>query len=157
VFGYPLTAQSATEPISQTFERTRFEYHPQNEPPYDVLLGRMGVEALEAEGRDWWTFQTVERAPEGCLYFAETQHSLCGPFKTYWETHGLEFDGQPGSSYAESLALFGLPISEPQEEMLSDGVTRTVQWFERARFEYHPDQSSEYQVMLGLLSTSTAR
>jgi hypothetical protein len=150
VFGYPISSQSTTEPISQQFERTRFEYHPENERPYDVLLGHLGTEALEAQGRDWQTFPTVADAPGECLYFAETQHSLCGAFRAYWESHGLEFDGAAGTSYAESLALFGLPISEPQEEEI-DGTTLTVQWFERARFEYHPQNEPPFDVLLGRL------
>jgi hypothetical protein len=154
VFGYPLTVQADTPRPQQTFERTRFEYHAENAPPYDVLLGRVGVETLEAQGRDWQTFQTVDSAPEGCLYFAETQHSLCGAFLSYWQSQGLEFDGEAGSSYAESLALFGFPISEPQEETLEDGSTRLVQWFERARFEYHPDHEPTYQVLLGRLTAT---
>lgn len=150
VFGYPITPQVQDEFASQVFERARFEYHPENAPPYDVLLGRLGVMALEAQGRDWFTFQTVDSAPAGCRYFAETRHSLCGDFLTYWEQHGLEFDGQAGSSFAESLALFGMPISEPQAELV-EGQPRMVQWFERARFEYHPENAPPYNVLLGRL------
>lgn len=149
VFGYPLTAQQETPQVSQVFERTRFEYHPEHTAPYDVLLGHLGVETLQAQGRDWQTFATVEDAPEGCLYFVETRHSLCGAFQEYWQRHGLELDRQEGSSYAESLALFGLPISEPHEERLEDGNVYLVQWFERARFEYHP---AEQTVLLGRLA-----
>ncbi|NJK81144.1 MAG: hypothetical protein HC914_15170, partial [Chloroflexaceae bacterium] len=152
VFGYPLNAASTDAgQLAQVFERTRFELHPQNAPPYDVLLGRVGAEMLAAQGIDWRSFPTVDRAPEGCLYFAETQHSVCGAFKTYWESQGLEFDGQPGRSYAESLALFGLPLSEPVQETLPDGTTIIVQWFERARFEEHPQNAAPYNVLLGLL------
>lgn len=156
VFGYPLTPQQPVETgvMAQMFERNRFEYHAENPAPYDVLLGRMGVEELEAAGRDWWTFPTVDSAPEGCLYFAETRHSLCGEFLAYWQGHGLEFDGIAGTSYAESLALFGLPISEPQEETLEDGSVRIVQWFERARFELHPENAPPYHVLLGRLGSS---
>lgn len=150
VFGFPISAQGGT-PTSQVFERTRLEYHPQNAAPYDVLLGRLGAEALEAQGRDWRSFPTVESAPPDCLYFAETGHSLCGAFKAYWESHGLEFDGKPGTSYAESLALFGLPLSEPQMETNADGATVLTQWFERTRFEYHPNNPAAYQVLLGRL------
>jgi hypothetical protein len=28
--------------LTQWFERARFEYHPENAAPYDVLLGRLG-------------------------------------------------------------------------------------------------------------------
>ncbi len=156
VFGYPVSnpiQPAAAAPLTQMFERTRFEYHPQNAAPYDVLLGRMGAEALAAQGIDWRSFPAVAAAavaPE-CLYFAETQHSLCGAFLGYWQQHGLEFDGQAGSSYAESLALFGMPLSEPYTSTLPDGTQITVQWFERARFEYHPQNPEPYRVLLGLL------
>jgi hypothetical protein len=36
----------------QYFERTRFEYHPENAPPYDILLGQCGRRILaEADTR----------------------------------------------------------------------------------------------------------
>src|SRR5687768_15739832 len=63
VFGFPITPQQlerseAQGPAYQTqwFERARFELHPENQPPYDVLLGRLGVDALAREGRDWRSF-----------------------------------------------------------------------------------------------------
>lgn len=158
VFGYPITPQMSPQneekPLSQVFERARFEYHPQHQPPYDVLLSPLGSEALAQQGRNWRDFPTVEGPPPGCLYFAETGHSLCPPFREYWEQHGLEFDGQRGSSFAESLALFGYPISEPQPEAGEDGSRRTVQWFERARFEHHPDNEAGYTVLLSRLGSS---
>jgi hypothetical protein len=160
VFGYPITAQSGT-PLVQAFERARFEYHPENQAPYDVLLGRIGVEALQAQGRDWQTFASVASAPapstgsgqSGCRYFAETKHSLCGAFAAYWQNHGLEFDGRRGTTFNESLALFGMPISEPQQETI-EGQTVLVQWFERARFEYHPENQAPYDVLLGRLGSA---
>jgi hypothetical protein len=155
VFGFPITPEEGT-PLSQTFERTRLEYHPDQAAPYDVELGRMGAEALLAQGRDWRSFPTVSGAGPGCLYFATTGHSVCGAFRAYWESHGLEWDGHAGSSYAESLALFGMPLSEPQQEVGEDGVTRTVQWFERARFESHPDQAAPYDVLLGRLGSAAS-
>lgn len=150
VFGFPLAAQSGT-PLAQVFERARFELHPANAAPYDVLLSRLGVEALAARGQDWHAYPTVAAAPAGCLYFAETQHSVCGSFMQYWRQHGLEFDGRAGSTYAESLALFGLPLSEPVQEQAEDGTAITVQWFERARFEYHPGNAAPYKVLLARL------
>src|SRR5690606_16031850 len=50
LFGYPISApQTETNPdgdtvMTQWFERARLEYHPDNEPPFDVLLGRLGAE-----------------------------------------------------------------------------------------------------------------
>jgi len=52
----------------------------------------------------------------------------------------------------ESLALFDLPLSEPFEERLDNGTTYTVQYFERARFEYHPENPTPYNVLLGRLA-----
>lgn len=157
VFGYPITPQRDGMLTDQVFERTRFEYHSEHTPPYDVLLSHLGVEALEAQGRDWHAFPTVDGAPsDDCLYFAETQHSVCGAFKDYWQRHGLELDGQPGYRFAESLALFGMPLSEAQEEIVVDGsAPLTVQWFERTRFEYHADDSAHNggRVLLGRLGS----
>ncbi|NJN68374.1 MAG: S8 family serine peptidase [Chloroflexaceae bacterium] len=165
VFGFPLTEQTTGAAPGrsqvQVFERSRFEYHPEHAPPYDIVLGHLGVEALQAQGRDWRSFPTVGGPPSpDCRYFAETAHSLCGPFKAFWERHGLEFDGRPGFSFAESLALSGLPLSEPHEETI-DGTPLTVQWFERARFEYHSDTDSASaraapMVLLGRLGSETS-
>ncbi len=162
VFGYPITPQRAEVVEGRTlqvqdFERNRMELHPENARPYDVLLGRLGAEVLQRQGRDWSSFGKVGAAASGCLFFAETGHSLCEPFLSYWRSKGLEFDGRRGFSNAENLALFGLPLSEPQPEQLSDGRTYTVQWFERARFEYHPDNPNPYKVLLGLLGVEMRR
>ncbi len=37
-------------------------------------------------------------------------------------------------------------------ERNSSGDTVLTQWFERARFEYHPDKPEPYKVLLGRLS-----
>lgn len=157
VFGYPKTPeQPEVNPDdgqtyqTQWLERNRFELHPENSAPYDVLLGRLGVDALVKQGRDWTTFPKADAA--AAHYFKETGHAIASNFWPYWSGHGLEFDGKRGKSFAESLALFGMPISEAQMEANpTDGNTYLTQWFERARFEYHPNNPPEYQVLLGLL------
>jgi hypothetical protein len=152
VLGYPLEAeQQLDDLIVQWTERARFELHPENPAPYNVLLGRLGVEALDRRGLDWRALPSVAAAPSGCHYVAATRHSLCGEFLRYWQSHGLEFDGSPGTSDAESLALFGQPISEPQMEQGADGKLYLTQWFERARFELHPENAEPYRVLLGRL------
>jgi hypothetical protein len=46
------------------------------------------------------------------------------------------------------LRIYGLPLTEPVT--LTTGIT--VQYFERARFEYHPEfAGTQYEVLLGLL------
>jgi type VII secretion-associated serine protease mycosin len=152
IFGFP-TSEELTETGSdgqaytvQYFERHRFELHPENPPPYNVQLARIGDDILRAQGRDWFAFPKTGDQP-GCLYFEQTGQSVCEPFLSYWRSNGLEFDKRTGKSYAESLALFGQPLSPPQSEEIEPGVFVTVQWFERARFEDH----GSGRVLLGLL------
>ena len=153
-FGLPITPQQEQlvegQPRQvQWFERNRLELHPESQRPYDVLLGRLGVDQLTSQGRDW--FQFPKSAPQtGCEFFAQTGHNICGAILSTWRAGGLEFDRKRGKSAEESLALFGLPISDAQTEMVA-GHEYTVQWFERARFELHPENAPPYSVLLGLL------
>ena len=157
VFGFPITSELVEAGRTvQYFERQRFELHEENARPYDVLLGRLGAEALQQRGIDWATQPIVPGPVAGCMYFAQTRHTICDQqpgvgFLTEWTTHGLEFDGRRGKSYAENLALFGLPITEPYQYTNEQGQTVQAQWFERARFEWHPDNPSPYKVLLGRL------
>ncbi len=152
IFGFPIDSERETnQQIFQWFERNRLELHPENTAPYNILLGRLGAEILAKKGIDWTTLPKVSAAPEGCLYFSQTGHSLCGEFLPYWQSQGLKFEGSGSNTFAESLALFGLPLSEPRLETNSSGDTVMTQWFERARFEYHPDNPSQFRVLLGRL------
>src|SRR4051794_16407708 len=74
-----------------------------------------------------------------CQTFPETGQTVCGKFLTYWQTHG-------------GLAQQGYPISgEFQEKSDLNGQTYTVQYFERAVFEYHPEhKGTSYEVLLSL-------
>jgi hypothetical protein len=142
VFGYPISEEfSEKNPDTgqtytvQYFERNRFEYHPELAgTPWEVSLGRLGVQAAP---------QVYPTSPAvnvtGVRYFAETQHTLSGPFRDFWQANG-------------GVAVFGFPISEPFEE---GGLL--VQYFERSRFEYHPDLPNGSQVLLTRLGTTLAR
>ena len=154
VFGLPLTP-ATKQPVEgdkrtylvQYFERARFELHPKEPKPYDVLLGRIGVDRLTAQGRDWFTFPQAD--PATPYYFQETGHAIAPQFWNFYISHGLEFDGnKKAKSLPESIALFGYPISEPQMEQGADGNMYLTQWFERARFEYHPENAPPYDVLL---------
>lgn len=157
VFGYPLTNELAEDGRTvQYFERARFEFWPENQPPYDVQLGRIGVEILARSGVDWQVQPTSPGPAPGCLYFEITRHNVCNQqrgigFLNTWSSNGLSFDGRSGVSYAESLALLGYPITEPYSYTFADGRVLQVQWFERARMEWHPDNPSAYRVLLGRL------
>src|SRR5215212_12005098 len=71
--------------------------------------------------------------------FPETGKTLKGKFLQYWNEHG-------------GLAQQGLPISdEMQEKSDTNGRTYTVQYFERAVFELHPENQAPYDVLLTLV------
>lgn len=71
--------------------------------------------------------------------FKETGRCLHGIFLGYWQARG-------------GLAQFGLPITD---ELMEDG--RTVQYTERARFEWHADlRDSPSEVLLSLLGAQLA-
>jgi hypothetical protein len=137
-FGYPIT-EEFFEPVGpenkqyrvQYFERVRFEHHPENVgTPYEVLLGTLGREFRQ---------QDPPASPvSGATYFRETGHNLSGAFKQYWDARG-------------GLFVHGFPITEALMEKSTDGKEYLVQWFERSRFELHPQNKPPYDVLLGLL------
>ena len=155
VFGFPIgpleqtTVDGKTYTV-QRFERNRLELHPENKRPYDVLLGRLGADRLQQQGRDWFGFDKSGDTG-GCRVFAETGHAVCGAILKSWRANGLQIDGKRGVTDGESLALFGMPLSGLMTETLSDDKQYQVQWFERARFELHPENAAPYDVLLGLL------
>ncbi len=153
VFGYPTTpARLELNPDTgrmhptQWFERNRFELHPENTAPYDVLLGRLGDDRLKQAGWDWQNDPKSNSATPH--YFIETGQAIDEVFWDYWRSHGLEL-GDPKVSERESLALFGMPITQPRIEVNTSHDIVYTQWFERARLEYHSDKRV---VLLGLLS-----
>ncbi|MCX7790081.1 MAG: hypothetical protein N2378_05535 [Chloroflexaceae bacterium] len=162
VFGYPIgpveqrTLEDGTTITIQWLERVRLEYHPRNPPAYRVQLGRIGVERLAQQGRDWRAAPRESGPQPGCLWFPETGYNVCDQarnagFKTYWERNGLRIRGL--GPYQRSLALFGLPLTRANPEPGPNGELVINQWFERARFEWHPEQPQPSRVLLGLLGT----
>ncbi|HEY8602129.1 MAG TPA: hypothetical protein VIL85_27130 [Thermomicrobiales bacterium] len=146
--GYPISGERA-EILEdgqayrvQYFERVRLEYHAENAPPNDVLLGHFGRRVARAQfsghgdvGAFWRALAPVPASP-GAAYFAETGHNLAGAFLTFWQANG-------------GLAQLGYPLTEERREVLEDGREYTVQYFERARLERHPENAAPYDVLLG--------
>jgi len=136
-FGYPITEEMQENGTTvQYFQRARFEWHPGAAPQrYDVLLGLLG-DIIAAPMMNQQPFQRVNASNDvNCTFYQPTGHRLCFGFRDYWQSHG-------------GLAIFGYPISEEFQE---NGVT--VQYFERQRLEYHPENSPQWQVEGGLLGT----
>ncbi|TVR70366.1 MAG: hypothetical protein EA415_12960, partial [Sphaerobacteraceae bacterium] len=154
VFGYAVSDPGTeNDRLVQYFERQRLELHPELAgTPYEVLLGHLGLEEAERRGilgSD--AFQPRASGNGDGVFFPETGHNLNGLFKDYWQSHGLNF-GDSGVSFRESLALFGYPISE---EFTDPDTGLTTQYFERARFEHHPEHDgTEHAVLLGHLGIS---
>lgn len=152
VFGYPITPQYRTDDGQdfQVFERHIIEVHDENTPPYNVQLALIGQYIYLKLQPDTEGVAPPGTPAAGCRWFAETQHNLCGQFMESWSRYGLNLDTNSKINESESLALFGLPITEPYAEVGRDGVSRTVQYFQRARFELHPD-NPDTPVQFGLL------
>jgi len=151
-FGYPLTEQfievSATDGkpyVVQYFERARFEDHPENAAPNNVLLGLLGRTVTAGREGEAAFLPTQRQQIPGFLYFGETGHNITVQFSDYWLQHG-------------GLSVYGYPISEAFNEINpADGRSYLVQYFERNRLEYHPEMPEPYRVSLGLLGAQVLR
>ena len=128
----------------QYMERAVFEQHPENKPPYDILLSLLGSYRYQQKYPQGAPGQ-VPNAEPGSRLFPETGKRLGGLFRAYWESHG-------------GLAQQGYPISDEFDEVSDlDGKTYKVQYFERAVFEYHPENQPPYNVLLSQLGTFRQR
>ncbi|MEM8532899.1 MAG: cellulase family glycosylhydrolase [Chloroflexota bacterium] len=150
VLGYPISEpfieESFTNPGEyyrvQYFERGVLEEHPDNYGTPFYIQGRlMGNEIIKGRESEE-PFQEVADPGNG-TYDSVTGHTLSNspaPFRSFWQNNG-------------GLAVFGRPLSEQfQEVNEADGETYWVQYFERQRMEWHPEEADpQYRVLLGLL------
>ncbi|HVX31170.1 MAG TPA: ScyD/ScyE family protein [Nitrolancea sp.] len=145
IFGMPITEEYVMDGVTvQYFERARFEWRQGSWPErFDVQLGLVGNEYVAMNNLGGGAaFAPVDACPAGttsenCTLFQATGHSLSNGFKAYWEMYG-------------GLAVFGYPISQ---EFVENGAT--VQYFERARFEWRAGSWPErFDVQLGLLGNA---
>src|SRR2546426_236119 len=80
-------------------------------------------------------------AQGGSRTFPETGKKVGGEFLDYWNTHG-------------ALQQQGFPISNEFTEVSDlNGQPYRVQYFERAVFEFHPENPPPYNVLLSQLGT----
>src|SRR5438552_17679925 len=71
----------------QYFERAVFEYHPENQPPNDVLLSQLGT-FLYQQKYPYGAPGQVVNSSAGSMLFAQTGHRVGGGFLDYWKSHG---------------------------------------------------------------------
>jgi spore germination protein YaaH len=154
-FGYPWTEEflernpaDGKDYVVQYFERARFEYHPELKgTPYEVQLGLLGKQVTTGRSEEA-PFQRIGafKSRSDSWYFEETGHSLSYGFLQYWLKNG-------------GLSIYGFPTSEEfLERNPADGKIYTVQYFERNRFEYHPEfKGTKYEVLLGLLGNEVMK
>jgi hypothetical protein len=128
IFGLPITEQFQTADGSglsvQYFEMVRFELHPDQPVGKRVVLTDLGTKLYQAG-----TPSINLTTPGACRIL--NGFGICYEFLTYFDEHG----GQ---------SRFGNPISG--SEFQPGG--RLVQYFERARFEWHPELAAGLNVML---------
>lgn len=144
--GYPISDEMPERSTDgkpytvQYFERAVFEYHPVNKAPFDVLPSLLGSQRYRAKYPRGAPGQRPNEDPGG-VAFAQTGHRLGGSFLKYWQSHG-------------GLIQQGYPISDEFTEVSDlDGKPYTVQYFERAVFEYHPENDEANRVLLSQLGT----
>ena len=141
ILGFPISPslRAPNGMVIQFYERAVMEFHPQNPLEYQVQLARLGAFLIEDSPR---TAQPPEPCEDRntCYIFTQTNHTLRGLFLRYWSING-------------GLPVFGLALTEQfSERNLADGKIYTVQYFERNRFEAHPENTNpRYQVLLGRL------
>lgn len=135
VYGYPITNAFVAPDRSQTagmriqyFQRARFELHPENPLEDKVVVSPLGVYLF---GLEQLNSETITSASNpACRFFAETGHQTCYAFLNFFDANG-------------GVEQFGYPISEI---ITLNG--QLVQYFEKARFEWHPERPSGKRVTL---------
>jgi hypothetical protein len=157
--GYPLTAAGEEgDFLVQYTERARLEWHPENAgTPYEVLLARLGAwlrpeqagpgaDSRLPGGADPAALAAHGWPPEPASEtFAATGYLVAGPFLRAWRGGG-------------GLAQFGYPLTPARLEQDERGAPAVVQWFERARFEWRPENAgTPYEVLQGRLGAELLR
>lgn len=128
LFGFPITDafwDEATETAIQYFEKVRFELHPGSPPDLRVQLTPLGAYLYS-------TGQTLPVPPNSpaCQVFPEIGFQVCYAFLDFFDANG-------------GITQFGYPISNFE---VHEGWI--VQFFQRARFEWHPELAAGQRVTL---------
>lgn len=144
--GYPISQQMQEKSDTdgkvytvQYFERAVFELHPEQRPPYDVLLSLLGSMRYKEKYPNGARELPEDAKAEAGMTFPETGKTVKGAFLEYWKNNG-------------GLAQQGFPITNLiRERSELDGKEYIMQYFQRAVFELHPENKPPYNVLLSQL------
>jgi hypothetical protein len=135
VFGYPITeairsnVTDSGEPRTvQYFDKVRFELISEQSGEPRIAITPLGEIYYQKEKGNP-TLVAPANSP-ACRLFAETGYRVCFAFLDFFDQNG-------------GLDIFGNPISD-----IIISNDRYVQYFERARFEWHPELPSGQRVVL---------
>jgi len=166
-YGFPITkvfdqqSEDGKSHPTQYLQRAVFEQHAENKgTPFEVLGRRLSALQTTDRAKTDPNFQMVGNPNDGRLWFSQTKHTIGGndasnaALRTFWEKAG-------NGDIQRSVQIFGYPISEPFDEQnppvpAGDGQMHRVQYFERYRLEYHPENADPFKVLLGLLGVTQA-
>ncbi|MFO7743233.1 MAG: hypothetical protein R6X31_13070 [Anaerolineae bacterium] len=150
IFGYPRSEfMHEAGRVVQYFQRAKMEWHPESPRDSLIELTNLGEEYLDRFGpppgcdqeavpsRESADALATVAASSHCRYFEETQHYVCDDFLDFFEAH-------------DGLRVFGYPLTEAFADP-TRGHMR-VQYFQRARMEWHPEAGTDGEVQLGLLA-----
>jgi hypothetical protein len=128
VYGYPITEvyhNQTTGRLVQYFQKAHFELYPENPPELRIQRTLLG-EILYKPGKLIHSSLDIP----ACKSFPETGFSVCYAFLDFFNSYG-------------GITQFGYPISDVE---IHHG--RMVQYFQAARFEWHPELPSGHRVVL---------
>lgn len=135
VYGFPITDAFQTESVPQNpgmlvqyFQKARFEYHPENPPELQVSISLLGEYMYENDGPG--KLVPFSSLLARCRTIPSDGFPVCFAFLSFFDAYG-------------GIAQFGYPISGIEYH---DG--RMVQYFQRARFEWHPELPAGSRVTL---------
>ncbi|MBV8083434.1 MAG: hypothetical protein JO247_01330 [Chloroflexi bacterium] len=143
--GYP-RSEIIIDPLNtvqtvQYFQRLVLEYHPEQQPTYQLQRRLLGD--ILYPGVDPAVDATASRPAGDSVYFPNNTGQGFGHFvanvapdgspthfKEYFDSHGKE-------------DAFGYPKEEPKQRPLADGQLHWTQRFQAAVFEYHPENDKD--------------
>jgi hypothetical protein len=131
LFGAPIT-ESFEDPMSgrtiQYFEKARFELYPELPDELRVKITPLGEYLYQAGP----TINSTTNLT-ACRSFVESEFQVCYAFLAFFEEHG-------------GVPQFGYPVSGFE---IHDGWI--VQYFQNARFEWHPENQTGHRVTVSNL------